>query len=265
LLVIVLLALIAGAALGLPKLVKQEPNKVTVPNVVNKGETRARSMIGDAKLTVGKTDHATSSNVAAGKVISQNPDPDEYVAPGSKVNLVISSGKPKFQVPYVAGMNKDKAQAELETHFTVRLEEEESDQETDSVIRTDPAAGSQQEEGGTVTIYYATGPKQVPDVVGFTQAKAEAAITAAGFEPDVVLSSNTTEPSGSVISQSPAPPATLPQGSTVTLVVSTYVPKTPKPKKTQTDEPTPTDTPTEPPPDDPGTDPGTEPSTDPLP
>ncbi|MBI3801747.1 MAG: PASTA domain-containing protein, partial [Deltaproteobacteria bacterium] len=67
---------------------------VTVPNVVGQTQANAESTLGAAGLTVGVTSTANSTTVPAGQVISQNPVAGTSVAPGSAVNLVISTGPP---------------------------------------------------------------------------------------------------------------------------------------------------------------------------
>jgi RHS repeat-associated protein len=67
---------------------------VTVPNVVGQAQATAESAIGAAGLTVGVTSAASSPTVPAGQVMSQNPAAGTSVAPGSAVNLVISTGPP---------------------------------------------------------------------------------------------------------------------------------------------------------------------------
>ncbi|MBI3245681.1 MAG: VCBS repeat-containing protein [Deltaproteobacteria bacterium] len=66
----------------------------TVPNVVGQAPATAESMIGAAGLTVGVTSAASSTIVPVGQVLSQNPAAGTSVAPGSAVNLVISTGPP---------------------------------------------------------------------------------------------------------------------------------------------------------------------------
>jgi beta-lactam-binding protein with PASTA domain len=61
----------------------------------------------------------------------------------------------------------------------------------------------------------------VPDVVGQTEADANAAITSAGLVAGASQAPDDTVPAGSVISQDPAAGTTVPTGSTVNIVVST--------------------------------------------
>ncbi|MFW6883750.1 Stk1 family PASTA domain-containing Ser/Thr kinase [Nocardioides sp. CPCC 206349] len=247
---LLLIVLIAGAAYLLPRLFEQAPEQVAVPNLINKTEDQARALIGDAGLAVGSIQRETSSDVRTGRVITQSPDPAEYLDPDSPVDLTISLGKPQVEVPFVIGQPKDEAQAALvEQGFEVRLEEEESDEERNTVTRTEPSQGQSVAEGTTIVVFWSDGREKVPDVVGRQQAQAETAIRNAGFEPRVIESDDTTEPAGTVLDQSPRAGETPSAGSTVTIVVSTYVglpTETPTPTPPATEAPTETPTVTPP-------------------
>ncbi len=65
---------------------------VKVPLVMNKPLADAEVIIQDAGLSLGKQDYEPSDTVPANTVIRQNPDSMTEVAPGTKVNLVISEG-----------------------------------------------------------------------------------------------------------------------------------------------------------------------------
>jgi len=222
------------------------PAEDAVPNLVGLSEEEARLKIADTGFRVGRVDREASDTIAADLVMRQDPNRDVYAEPGSVVDIVISLGKPEVEVPYVIGMNKDEAKAALiEDDFKVRLKKEDSDEDVDQVLRTDPAPGTSVASGATVTIFWSDGPREVPSVVGQTQGQAERAITRAGFVADAVPFSDTTEPAGTVVRQSPAS-GPLDQGATVTIFVSTYEPptETPTPTPTPTETPVPTETPT---------------------
>jgi beta-lactam-binding protein with PASTA domain/tRNA A-37 threonylcarbamoyl transferase component Bud32 len=243
---LLLIVLIAGAAYLLPRLFEQAPEQVPVPNVISKTEDQARALIGDAGLAVGSIEREASSDVRAGRVITQSPDPSEYRDPDTPVDLTISLGKPQVEVPFVIGQDRDEAEAALVAQgFDVRLEEEESDEERNTVTRTEPSQGQTVAEGTTIVVYYSDGREKVPDVVGKQQAQAETAIRNAGFEPRVIESDDTTEPAGTVIDQSPRAGETPSAGSTVTIVVSTFAEPPPEtPTTTPPATTPPTDTPT---------------------
>jgi uncharacterized repeat protein (TIGR03806 family) len=63
-----------------------------VPNVVGQSQAAATTSITNAGLRVGTVTMASSSTVAAGNVISQNPSAGTGVAPASSVDLIVSSG-----------------------------------------------------------------------------------------------------------------------------------------------------------------------------
>ncbi|GJL78467.1 MAG: hypothetical protein NPINA01_14560 [Nitrospinaceae bacterium] len=67
---------------------------VSVPGVVGQSQAAAESNITGAGLTVGNASTTSSATVPTGDVISQNPAGGTSVAPGSSVNLVVSSGSP---------------------------------------------------------------------------------------------------------------------------------------------------------------------------
>ena len=69
------------------------PQMVTVPNVEGLTQDAATTAITAAKLIVGTITQQSSNMVTTGKVISQDPASGSSVAPGSSVNLVISSGQ----------------------------------------------------------------------------------------------------------------------------------------------------------------------------
>ena len=111
--------------------------------------------------------------------------------------------------------------------------EREADEDEGIVVATDPSAGTSVPEGSTVTVFYSDGPEEVPDVVGDPQEVAEDTLTEAGFEVDVIETTDTTAPTGEVIRQSPEGGESAPEGSTVTIVVSAFEEPTEEPSPTE--------------------------------
>jgi hypothetical protein len=66
--------------------------KVAVPNVVNATQAAATTLIQNAGLILGPVTTQSSSTIALGRVISQNPASGVSVDSGSAVSLVVSSG-----------------------------------------------------------------------------------------------------------------------------------------------------------------------------
>ena len=236
---LLLIVLIAGAAYLLPGMFESPVEQTQVPNLIEMTENEARATIGDAGLAVGRVDFEPSDRFKNDQVISQDPNANQYVDPGSAINLVISTGKPLLSVPSVVGQNRQSAADVLRSAgFKVTSRERESDETRGQVLATDPAAGASVPEGSTVTIFYSDGPEEIPDVVGMKQSAAEKTLRDAGYVPDVVESSNTEEPKGTVIQQSPSGGQTSPEGSVVTIVVSTFEEPSESPSPTPTESPT---------------------------
>jgi serine/threonine-protein kinase len=186
--------------------------------------------------------YEASETAPESQVTDQDPNRDQYVDPGSSIDITVSSGLPMVDVPFVVGASQDEARnrlrnAKLDPAFT----SVESDEPQGQVLSTDPEGGSSVPQGTTVTVTISKGPHEVPNVVGLNRSDAIKKIVDAGFEYDIRGDDKSTEPRGTVTDQIPKD-GTLPQGSTVTLFVSTYEPPPPPPT-----EPT-TPPPTEPPP-----------------
>ena len=238
---LLVVALIALAAYLLPRMFDNAVDPVQVPNLIGLTEQQARTEIGDAGLRVGRVDFQADPEVARDRVISQDPNRDQFVPPSTSVDLVVSTGKPLVNVPSVVGQNRADARATLESaNLRVTVERRDSDAPARQVVETDPPAGTSVPEGSNVTVFYSDGPERVPDVSGLQRAEAEAAVRAAGFVPKVLENDNTTEPRGTVIDQSPSAGDPAAEGATVTIVVSSFVEPTETPTPTPSESPTPT-------------------------
>ena len=200
---------------------------VTVPDVVNEEQGAAESIITDAGLVPSVTTQY-SMTVDAGKVISTSPVAGTEVGLGSTVVLYVSEGpNPNArQVPDVVGKSQAEAEADLADVDLVPNVVRAFDPVVPAgdVISTDPVAGEWLLAGDSVTVTVSDGPEPptttVPDVVGFTQGNAEAALLGANLVPAVELQYSDTVPVGEVIATDPLAGATVYEGSTVTLFVS---------------------------------------------
>ena len=246
LLILLLVALIAAALVFGPRLFESAPQQTSVPSVTGLTQASAERAIRDAGLTVGTTDQASSKDVAKGRVISQDPQASDLVEPDTKVDIVVSNGKPSITLPDVVGQSKDDAAQQLRgLGLRVVLSQKDTDDPKDQVVQMQPAAGSKVADGSKVTVFWSDGPEQVPSVVGKTEAEATRLIQDAGFKVSKVTDASTKAEKGTVLQQSPGSGQTLDKGSPVTIVVSTYEPPA---SSSPTPTPTPSETPTVPPP-----------------
>jgi hypothetical protein len=137
------------------------------------------------------------------------------------------------KVPEVTGMTVERAGDRLaadglKTGKITRVQSTDGPEGT--VVAQSPAAGAEVEEGSAVDLEVASQPSPtatpvaVPDVVGSSQAAAEAQLTGAGLVAVVSQAESDTVPAGTVISQDPQAGVVATQGSSVRIVVSTGPP-----------------------------------------
>ncbi|MGI8664977.1 MAG: PASTA domain-containing protein, partial [Jatrophihabitans sp.] len=198
-----------------------------VPNVSGQAQAAAvRLLRGDGFAVNPVADQAFSESVPSGAVVSTHPGAGAHLLSGKSVQLVVSKGAERYQVPAVAGKSYPQAQQAFAS-IPVRLNR--SDITDDSgkfaagqVIRTNPAAGGQLTRDAEVTVYVSTGPPivAVPGVTGQTQADANSTLIQASFKVQLSQDFSTTVPAGSVISQDPIAGASVAKFSTVNLVIS---------------------------------------------
>ena len=129
---------------------------VVVPNVVNQNVNAAVNTIVGAGLT--EQTKNVANNAPSGTVLTQTPNAGAKVPQGTQVILDVSSGPTTVAVPDVTGISQDQAANELgQAGFTVNVVAEPSNQPQDQVISTNPAAGTQEPKGATVTLYVSSG------------------------------------------------------------------------------------------------------------
>jgi beta-lactam-binding protein with PASTA domain/tRNA A-37 threonylcarbamoyl transferase component Bud32 len=133
---------------------------VRIPDVTGKNALEAANTLGAAGLTVEQVSEA-SDTVAEGTVIRTDPPAESSVAKGSKVRLVVSSGKEEVRVPSVINLTQAEATAQLqEAGFQVAVQEvtDPSPSRSGRVIAQSPSGGSRAPRGSTVTITVARFP-----------------------------------------------------------------------------------------------------------
>ena len=183
-----------------------------------------------------------SDTVKSGRVIETSPPEGSVARKGTTVTLVVSRGKEKAAVPDVVGRTRDEAERTLQdTGFQTSVTEEESeDKDPGTVLRQDPAAGTQLAKGKTVALVVAKAPADVPvpGVIDAAEDDAVKTLEDAGFKvkkKDGAV--ETPDEAGIVVDQNPSPDTPRPKGSTVTITVGRFEPGT---EPTATPTPTPT-------------------------
>ncbi|CAL9514424.1 Serine_threonine-protein kinase PknB [Streptomyces sp. enrichment culture] len=196
---------------------------ISTPNFVGQTKAEAEQQAVNADLKVAFTEDSCEKE-AKGKICSQDPKSGTDVDKDTTINLVVSTGAPKVEVPDVEGQSYSDAEAALkEAGFEVEQKTEESTETPDTVISQDPAGGTSKAKGSTVTLTVAkeTAQVTVPDITGKTPDEAKSILEAKGL----VLGSQTTEESsaqeeGKIFEQSLAPGTDVDRGSTVTVKIA---------------------------------------------
>lgn len=190
-------------------IVSRGKKTVEVPDVTGDREAMAATQLIKAGLEVGDTKYENSDDVEDGAVISTNPPAGESVSVGTKVNLIVSKGVARAQVPDVYGSSESDAKKILkDAGFEVQITQQfDDDVDKGKVIRTSPPSGNELKKGSTITVYVSKGTEKitVPDVRGKLEDEAIDMLESAGFTVDVkevdgVASDNDSK----VISQDPS-------------------------------------------------------------
>lgn len=101
---------------------------VRIPDVTGLTEEQAIERLEEAALALGDIIEEESNDYDEGIVIRTNPDVNSSVKEGSEINLYVSSGGERVEVPDVTGLSYREARQELEDlGFTVIREEESSE------------------------------------------------------------------------------------------------------------------------------------------
>jgi eukaryotic-like serine/threonine-protein kinase len=135
---------------------------------------------------------------------------------------LLTRGDDKTTVPKVVGLQQQVAETRIhDANLKVLTAQGASDQPQGIVFKQKPGAGTQLDEGQTVTITISNGPARlsVPDVRGQTEKAAVKQLSDLGFTTTVKRVASTKQ-KDVVVSQAPAPGVTAEKGATITLAVS---------------------------------------------
>ena len=200
--------------------------RVIVPDLSKRTEDEAKAALKKLRLGVN-VQTGTSDDVPEGQVYDQSPAAGTKVDVHTQVTINISSGKEKFSLDDVTGMQYQQAQAQLENDgLVVSLEFDYSDSVgSDKVISTSPKAGSQVAKGDTITITASKGKETkttiVPNLLGQNiddaiQMIKDAGLTYNGKSSDYSDSYSENQ----VMNQSISAEKTVEEGTTISLTVS---------------------------------------------
>jgi eukaryotic-like serine/threonine-protein kinase len=219
-----LAAVVLAAAAALVVLLIQPSSSVSVPNVVGQTEQAAGAALRQAGLNPVAS-LASSATVPSGLVVSQSPQAGDDAKKGARVGIVVSQGPASAALTDVDGLSTATAAAQLrKAGFKPTTKAQASSSvKTGLVIATEPPAGTEIQVGSSVTLLVSSGPApvRVPDVVGQSQAAAEADLSNAELAVGTVNQKvSSTQTAGTVVAQSPTAGSSLHTGEKVELTVA---------------------------------------------
>ncbi|MCR5429846.1 MAG: Stk1 family PASTA domain-containing Ser/Thr kinase [Eubacterium sp.] len=233
---IIVTSIITGGTISLPESddkeqVTTDPNKVEMPNVVGLTKVEAEETLHDAGLGYTyNSDSEFSDEYPQDYILRQSEDPGKMIQKNSTINLTISKGPEKINVPEgIIGNDLNDVTKKLdEVGLNWKIKYEFSSRKIGQVIDCSPAEKAPVSKHDTVQLVVSRGQNSsgeklstVPDVVGKTQSKAQSAIRSAGFGVGNVTEVEDEKiKKGTVIRQIVKAGTKAPVGTSIGLIVS---------------------------------------------
>ena len=237
----ILLASLLLVAASLVWILSRTPATIAIPDVAGQTVAEAKEALKKSKFEAGEEKSEASDTVAEGRVIRTDPEAGSSRKEGTKVNLIVSSGKQSFQLSNYVGRKYTDVVAELKEKKVpenlIKMEEEESSEsEPGTILRQSPAAGTTYDlsKASTITLTVAKKVTSVsmPSYIGssleFTKNNLTQIVGVKEANIEVVEVSTAPEGTaeGTVVDQTPKAGEKVDLAST-RIKLSIYKPKTP--------------------------------------
>ncbi|MFJ8843519.1 Stk1 family PASTA domain-containing Ser/Thr kinase [Streptomyces cyaneofuscatus] len=208
-------------------------SQVPVPNLVGSTVKEAEQLVERAGVVLKVVGEEPCEQQEKGDICSQTPENGEMDENGT-VEVKVSTGAPKIEVPDVLEKSEDGARKALEDKgFTVNVTAVESEKTEGTVITQKPDGGTEAEDGSEVTITVAkkeTVP--MPDVRNRSYAEAVDQLNQIGFTNVSQTDVDSEEPKDVVVEQTPQP-GKYAKDTQIVLKVSKGPAEPPAPETTQ--------------------------------
>lgn len=200
--------------------------EVYMPDILNLSLDLGEAKLKDSTLQMKIIGYEESDTFAKNTIMRQEIAEGTIVAKYSTVNVVVSNGSDfiKLSEMSLTELNEEAATSLLKNqNLAVSIKKENHDTvSAGNVIRYEPDTAK---PGETITLYVSDGPaaamKTIPDIVNITEADAIGKLAEVQLVPGkTALAYSDTVAAGLVISQNPAAGLQLPEGNTVSYVVS---------------------------------------------
>ena len=225
---VVLLAIIFGVIYTMSR--KSATEMGTVPTITaTMTKAQAKEKVTSAGFNFVEMQDSDSGE-PAGTFTKQSPKGDTQAVKGSDVKVWFSVGPKSVTVPDLSDYTQEDARNALgKLGFKVSSVTKTADSATiekDKVVSTDPASGTSQPKGTTITLYISSGMTKVPDgLVGQPKDTVLDKLSSMKFLPVVEQEASDKVEKGSVTRVSPGSGELVLQGSQITVYVSTGKPQ----------------------------------------
>ena len=198
--------------------------KVVVPSLAGATLKQATKELSDLGLAINVKSEEFSEEIPQGKIISSKPAGGGRIAPSGTVDVFISKGPERFDVPDLTGLDQASAEKALTSNSLTlgdSTSEFSSQVPAGYVVRSNPAAGASVKRNTLVSLVISKGIQQVSiaDYKGKVSDQALNELSDAGFDVKQQFVYSEDLPAGVVISQTPGA-GNADKGSHVTLIIS---------------------------------------------
>lgn len=127
---LIFLASLVLVAASLIWILSRTPATISIPDVAGQTVAEAKETLKKANFEIGEEKSEASEKVEEGRIIRTDPGAGTGRKEGTKINLVVSSGKQSFQISNYVGRKSSDVIAELKEKKVpdnlIKIEEEES-------------------------------------------------------------------------------------------------------------------------------------------
>ncbi|MGM0378282.1 MAG: Stk1 family PASTA domain-containing Ser/Thr kinase [Bacillota bacterium] len=205
-------------------------NIVKVPEVVGMSKDQGVSTLKDKNLNIEIVDSKYSNKYSKGTIVEQSVEPGEEVKEEFIIELSISKGTEKVEVPNVLNKKFLNGKITLENSDLVigSIDYEYSQLPRDTIIDTNPNPDSQVAIGSKINLIVSNGPELkkviVPSLVGLTLNEAKERLGKINLSlKNISYESNEDIPKDEIIKQTPKSGKEVDEGSTIDIVIDNDV------------------------------------------
>jgi serine/threonine-protein kinase len=196
---------------------------IEMPLVLGKTQAEATATLEGLGLDV-TVDTQPSDQQEPGKVFGQDPPAGNQVNKSAAVTIKVAAEAAKVKLPNFVGKDIDDAQ-DLAAAAGVNLTKKEEPSATiaaDKVISQAQPPNTEVPKGSAIEVVVSSGKNQkaVPDVAGSDLADAANELGQAGFKTKTTREASSSVDEGKVIRTDPTAGTRVPEGDTITIVVS---------------------------------------------